>query len=393
MDQSSEINQYQENLYANLLALCNDCPTKTSKKQTVFYYKDFSFNHAKYRIFSYRLANYSQFMRPDGIECRGHTFQVDKHGKLIRLASLPLEKFFNINENTSTQNLNFENPMQVMRKEDGSLISTFLDINGKLCVKSKASMLADNGDGWHGLKAVYEFLNDNAQKEFYSEMTDLEKKGWTINLEYTAPDNQIVLSYTDSKLTVLAVRSRIDGSYMTDFSEYPEISSRRVEQLHPEDMNEFLNSYADEKNIEGYVVQLSTGKFVKLKTKWYFDLHHARDGALNSNESLFKAVCDENTDDLKAIITCPITLRKIQAYEDLTMQFLNEMIDGIDNFYHEHGDKARKHYHKQAGRLLPDWHMAMTMRRLDREFEIDDYKEFMKGSWRKLRKTYEALKF
>jgi len=385
----AEFNLYQQTLYQNLMSLVANSETKTRQKNKVFYCKDFSYNHAKYRIFSYRLANYSQFQRPSGTECRGHMFQIDKHNQPIRLASLPLEKFFNINENPSTQNLDFTNPMQVMRKEDGSLISTFTDINGKLKIKSKASILADNGDGWDGLHAVYKFLHEN--ETLIEELTALDLDGYTINLEYTAPTNQIVLSYRETSLHVLAVRSRADGSYLQDLSSYPLLQSLRVEQVEVPDMEKFLSDYKNEQNIEGYVVQLSTGKFVKLKTQWYFELHHARGSALNSTEQLFKCVINETTDDLKAIITDPNTIGKIQAYEDLASAMLGDMVEGIEEFYEDHKDLTRKKYHQMAGRTLPEWHMAMTMKRLDKELSEDDYKEFMKGSWRKLKKQFESL--
>lgn len=385
----SEFNLYQQTLYENLMSLVVNAETKTRQKNKVFYYKNFSYNHAKYRIFSYRLANYSQFCRPSGTECRGHMFQIDKHNQPIRLVSLPLEKFFNINENPSTQNLDFTNPMQIMRKEDGSLISTFTDINGKLKIKSKASILADNGDGWDGLHAVYKFLHEN--EKLIEELTALDLAGYTINLEYTAPTNQIVLTYRETSLHVLAVRSRSDGSYLSDLSSYPLLESLRVTQVEVPDMEKFLSDYKKEQNIEGYVVQLSTGKFVKLKTEWYFELHHARGSALNSTEQLFKCVINESTDDLKAIITDPNTLGKIQAYEDLASEMLGDMVEGIEEFYEDHKDLTRKKYHQMAGRTLPEWHMAMTMKRLDKELSEDDYKEFMKGQWRKLKKQFESL--
>merc|ERR1712025_613624 len=119
-----------------------------------------------YRIFNYQLASYAQFCMPNGLECRGHMFEIDENQKPIRLAALPMPKFFNIGENPFTQNLNFENVRQVMRKEDGSLISTFLDKNEELAFKSKASLTSDQ------VTDVSEFMRLPEQSKFKEELLE-----------------------------------------------------------------------------------------------------------------------------------------------------------------------------------------------------------------------------
>ena len=63
-----------------------------------FYYKDFTKENSIYRIFNYRLASYTDFQLPGALECRGTMFEINEDGEPIRLASLPMEKFFNLNE-------------------------------------------------------------------------------------------------------------------------------------------------------------------------------------------------------------------------------------------------------------------------------------------------------
>ena len=95
------MNAYQQNMYDNLMAL-------TSGSET-FYFQDFELEGSTYRIFNYRLSSYSEFMKPSALECRGHMFELVGE-ETIRLAALPMQKFFNLNEvspdiNTLAENL------------------------------------------------------------------------------------------------------------------------------------------------------------------------------------------------------------------------------------------------------------------------------------------------
>ena len=90
------MNTWQQKLYDDLMALVEE--------SEAFYYKDFLAEGVIYRIFNYRLASYTEFLRPGALECRGHMFEVtddSREARAIRLASLPVEKFFNLNENPS----------------------------------------------------------------------------------------------------------------------------------------------------------------------------------------------------------------------------------------------------------------------------------------------------
>ena len=83
------MNTFQEH-YANLMTLCEgDSP---------FYYVDQNRDSTVYRIFTYQLASYSDFLLPDARECRGHMFEIDKDGNAVRCASMPPTKFFNLHE-------------------------------------------------------------------------------------------------------------------------------------------------------------------------------------------------------------------------------------------------------------------------------------------------------
>ncbi|MFT2622084.1 RNA ligase, partial [Escherichia coli] len=54
-------------------------------------------------------------------------FELDVDDILVRIASRPMEKFFNLNETPFTMNLDLSKVKYMLAKEDGSLVSTYLD--------------------------------------------------------------------------------------------------------------------------------------------------------------------------------------------------------------------------------------------------------------------------
>lgn len=108
------ISNFQKEMYNGAMQLCNETDAD------VFYYKDFTNSIGDtYRIFNYRLASYTQFMKPFGLDMRGTMFQIDPNTKdPIRLASLPPQKFFNAGENPLTMNLDYSNAICIMDKRD-----------------------------------------------------------------------------------------------------------------------------------------------------------------------------------------------------------------------------------------------------------------------------------
>merc|ERR1712226_615729 len=376
IDNSLTTNEYQQTLYSDLMALCNGF----DRKRRIFFYKDHAHQGSIYRIFSYQLASYAQFKLPNALECRGHMFEINSSGRAVRLASLPVEKFFNISENPFTQELDFENPMLVMRKEDGSLISTYL--HGEvLSFKSKASLTSSQ------VVDTNKFIRKPENVEFRRQLLKLEREGYTINLEYTAPDNRIVLSYEKPALTVLSIRNRQDGTYLQyeklDPDEFGEIRARFVEKVGEEvtsDMSRFLTEYKKETGIEGYVIQLATGQFCKAKTEWYFNLHHIR-GNLEG-EKLFNCVLDATSDDIKAVFADDVGIfTYIEGYEETVIELLTGLQDTIDSFYEENSGLVRKNYYAKAANELERWQVNLAMTRLKGEIDDDLWKNYLKKSW------------
>ena len=124
-------------LYNRLMKICLSDTTTTK-----FFYKDFvSSMGTKFRVFSYHIASYTDWTQPGSLECRGIMFEMD-FDKPVRIASRPMHKFFNLNENPFTMNLDLSKAEFAMTKEDGSLVSSYID-KGYVYLKSKTSIFSD----------------------------------------------------------------------------------------------------------------------------------------------------------------------------------------------------------------------------------------------------------
>ncbi len=255
---------------------------------------------ALYRIFTYRLASYTDFMRPDALESRGIMFRCN--GGPWELVSRPPEKFFNMGENPLTIGLDYSKVQLSMVKEDGSLISTYLDVNGALRLKTKASL--------HSAQALAAMQWLERQAEFKTFITEAEQKGWTVNCEWTSPLNRIVVPYQRDNLIVLNARHRVTGEYM----EYGELLDWFGGQVVPQ-LNVPVEEVAKLAQGEGIVVFFGNEAYprlVKVKAEAYLALHKLKDG-VNQPNALFDAVVLEAVDDLKASFADDLIVQKMIA--------------------------------------------------------------------------------
>src|SRR5208282_813321 len=242
----------QMRIYNNLM--------KYVEEGEVFFKADQEFKGKLYRIFSYRLGAYTPFMQPDALEGRGIMFELDdQYNMPVRLAARTMHKFFNLNENPSTMNLNLEqdNIALVMNKVDGSLISTYLDHEDELQLKSKTSLGSDQ------VQMAWKVVN----RDIYLKdlLTDMTHNGLTVNLEYLGPDNRIVIGYEKPELRILNARYREDGSYLFNLLDEKDAEY----QVQHFDSTFKLESLEDAQGFEGVVVVLKSGEWFKAKTPWY----------------------------------------------------------------------------------------------------------------------------
>lgn len=366
----SDLTEHQKTLYNNLLHL-----TDTNE---AFYFRDNIKDDVTYRIFTYRLASYSDFLLPGATECRGIMFEL-YNDKPIRLASLTMAKFWNWKENPFTMDLDFHNHKQIMYKMDGSLISSFQH-KGKLCFKSKTALYSDHAVGATlyviGFAPVIQAELDHIAV-FEQELLILEKAGYTVNCEFTSPNYpfRIVVGYQETKLTILNVRNRTTGEYITLVeaqailnNHYKNTAERLITQhwietvdVADDAIDDFINSIDAQTGIEGYVIQLHDGMLVKIKTDWYRALHHVKD-SINCMRRLFEAVLEEATDDLRAMLyDDPISLARINDMEVKVVHIYNSTVKNVETFYAENVNLDRKDFAIKAQTVLSHLEFGLVM--------------------------------
>ena len=123
-----------------------------------------------YRIFSYRLiGSYANFLLPNAMNCRGTMF-VNDDGDW-KLSCLPMKKFFRLNENPITMNLDIDHQdWEIEEKLDGSLISSFIKPDGSWDVKSKTSINSDHAKFARSLLASVDYSD---LRDFITEQAKL----------------------------------------------------------------------------------------------------------------------------------------------------------------------------------------------------------------------------
>ncbi|KAF3170076.1 hypothetical protein EYR41_001894 [Orbilia oligospora] len=329
-------------LYNDLMSLC--------ASNESFYFVDHNYNGVTFRVFSYRLSTYSDFLLPGALECRGHTFRLDPSNveTTPTLISIPMEKFFNVGENPMTMNLDWSKVVRVDDKRDGSLISTVSvgdGDDGEFILKSKTSLISQQA------KLATDLLGTPEYEPLWEACRRMTKLGFTVNMEYTAPTNQIVLTYKGTELRVLNIRSLDDGSYLP-LSDLDIPTKFLVDTFVDKVSQSWVDDARTKTGVEGWVLWFDSGMKVKLKTDWYSNLHLQKE-RVASSRSLFELVLMEQSDDLKTLfLKDPQSIARIEEMEVKAKTIYNRLHKLVDDFYQTNKDLSRKDYAVLAQKLL-----------------------------------------
>lgn len=347
--------------------LFNDLMKLTSETEA-FFFKDFKLDNENYRIFNYRLASWTEFQKPGAIDARGIMFNVTNEGQEF-VVSMPPQKFFNYEEGGVDHSVHRFGDKMV--KMDGSLISTYVH-NGNVYLKSKASLFSEQA------LAAMKFLDLPENAGFKSEMTKMVKEGWTFNMEYTSPENRIVIAYQNEDLTILSARHHQTGENffatklkkMFEKRGMTECLKKMVasEPLHHLDIvhEKFVDDVRKEQEGEGYVVEIvkseSESYLVKLKNIKYVTLHQTKD-SVNSDKKLFESVIEEATDDLRSLFfDDQYVLDKIENMERKVRPIYNHIVSTVETFYENNKNLDRKDYAIKIKKEHPEFlGLGMTM--------------------------------
>lgn len=233
--------------------------------------------------------------------CRGIVFD-EKTGEII---SLPLHKFFNVNQIEETQyHLISEQDAVIYEKLDGSMIHFFVH-NGVL--EASTARSSTNSYSLEALSLANKFGITNL-------ILDTINQGFTPVFEFVAPKNQIVVRYEQPRLVYLVSRNRSTGEYL-------------VEGKFPDKAKSYSFKFSDVFNnlntteFEGYVCHLANKMIVKVKTPWYMERHHAVDMLMRPAYKLYQLAFDGFMDDLIAFTTetfhSALQAIEDEAYRDL----------------------------------------------------------------------------
>lgn len=338
------MNDFQNILYNDLMNLCDE-------PDSAFFYKDLTLTTKGieyfYRVFNYRIASYTDFCKPSALECRGIMFEMEcetipSEGLIpIRIASMPMKKFFNFRENPFTLDIEFtkHNIANITHKKDGSLISTFIH-NGELRLKSKGSL-----DSTQCVDAM-KWLNERPRLRFAIKRVTKDFD-CTIDMEWCSPKNRIVVGYDTSHLTILNIRDNKTGVYLNGWllKKNTEMGKFWVQYEEPENIEKFIESISSTKdNIEGFVIELMNGQKIKIKTDKYIKLHHVKD-SVNHPRQLFEAVLHEATDDIYSLFhDDQETIGTINTMEKIVKSTYNHIVSTVEDFYMDNKRLSRKEY-------------------------------------------------
>jgi len=324
----------------------------------VFSYTDTNIDGSIYRIFSYSSADYKSFLADGAIECRGITFFIDEQENFLSLISLPMEKFFNYNENPFTQNIGEETVSIATYKEDGSLISTYLH-NGKVHLKSKGSFFSEQAIAANELLLTFPELKQRLQH--------YEELGYTVNIEYTAPDNQVVLVQEKQNLIILNIRSRKDGSYLSydDILAPKEHMVSVLSEYHNMTLKDFSVLMSGLKNLEGAVVLTNKNKRIKFKTDWYCQKHNTFNyyspWGRKGRREIMNAILNQTIDDTKQLFVNNKQMSFIlNSVESFTIEYIQELTNEITLFCQENSDLDSYSFFKKCTSTFKDDNIKFT---------------------------------
>jgi len=321
-----------------------------------------------YEIFLYRLASYTDFQEPGAIEARGIMF---RDGEIV---SRPMEKFWNhgeCNQWPEHEETNWDEYTEIMVKEDGSLISTYLDVKGNLRLKTKGSLHSDQ------VHLAEIWLN--TQPKFKAILLEIEEEGYTINMEIVSPNNRIVILYPETKLVILNVRNRKYGDYMpAKYLRDPSPSLKKYWVKYETDIKmEDVAAMKGEDGtvIEGFVFQHPVSQHkVKCKTDRYVELHHAKDD-VNHPKRLLGCVLEEGSDDLRSLFhDDPLTIKIIDDFEEMVFHKYNHIVARVEEFVENNKELERKDFAIKGQKDMSDVFSLVMQKWLGKDV---NYKTFV----------------
>lgn len=255
-------------------------------------------------------------------ECRGLIFGPD--GALM---SRPFHKFFNVNEREETQDyvLDMTRPHVIMEKMDGSMIRPVM-VNGavRLATKMGVTEVAESAEAY--------LASRGDSGEILNWLQRCVKIGVTPIFEFIAPTNQIVISYAESDLVLLAIRDNLTGNYLgrqngtpAGLTVVPEYGS--VEG----NLSDYIARARLQEGREGDIIRFADGHMLKIKNDWYVRIHKTVD-RIRFDRHIVELILNEEIDDVMGKLP-PHEADRVREFERRFSQQLHDRIQGYDRYY------------------------------------------------------------
>ena len=319
--------KYNLPTYEECLEVCN----KTGDMK--FYKKELFYDKYKIVVFNYRFVDLNDFINNDALEYRGLTFVFNEDGTLYN-RFLKLRKFFNLNENDSTQHINLldKKIKSIHNKEDGSLI-TFIKLPDET-VLATTKMTFENDQS-----KVAQFRYEN-NVENIKPLIDYCLNNEIIPIfELTGPLNRLVLKYNETKLILLRLRCNKTGELL-DFNTLPDNLINNISIATNENYNSLEEMVSLSETIEdkeGWVIVLENDLMLKIKTRWYYNLHRLLSDDIHRENTIIEIILDEKLDDIYSKLDEKDSEIKenIELIKNKVYSFIEEKKKIVDNKINE----------------------------------------------------------
>lgn len=255
----------------------------------------------------------------DGIrrDFRGIVFS-EADGSIV---SRPLHKFYNLGQTQDTHLSVLENKLcDVYHKLDGSMVHGLI-VNGEVVLATRM--------GWDTAQAkdATALLDRRGLKNVVKQEI---QAGFTPIFEYTGPQNPVVIDYPKMQLSYLYSRCRNSGGY----TRTPGLTSEGMPILHSEGraVGDVAAWTVGQEDVEGYVLHVHKGPWVKVKTQWYRDRHRVLDSVHLPAYKLYDLALEDKLDDLMGFAKPDMRYQ----LEYIQTQVAKDVLDGLDRISSAH---------------------------------------------------------
>ena len=288
---------YNFNEHSHYLPSYEECKAMCDAHgELVFYEAKTELDGYNISCFNYRLANFKHFIEPlegtdvRGNEMRGITFVFNTDGSLYKRYIL-LDKFFNVDQTPCSmysivKNFEVDN---VYIKEDGSVVNFIMLPNGNIYAKSKMSFVSEQSNEVQDIFYTNEVLQNFVRTMLINDIMPI--------FEFVSPRNRVVLQYDKTELILLRLRCNKTGKYLK-LEDFDTSGIKTAISVGLKTLDELIALKGEIKDIEGWIVQFTNGKMVKVKGEHYCALHGVLTESLNRENDIIALILDNKIDDV-----------------------------------------------------------------------------------------------